>query len=254
MSISNEAVVRLYTVDKLSTASIAEQMGTNSKFIQRLLKKLGVPLRNKAEAQKEALKAGRAEHPTEGKPMDEERKAKIGEKVTTYYASLTTSEKKAKAKKSKDAWEKRSDTDIAEMRKKAGASYAKTSRNGSKIENNIAEHLSKKYQVQQHVCGLIANINLEVDIYLPEYATIIEVDGPTHFLPIWGEHNLQKHIKADAEKAGLLTSSGFTLIRIKCLPKKVSATKLRIILAEIDEALDKIIVGKSNKHIELEIN
>jgi len=253
MSISDSEIIRLYLEEGKSCATIAEEDGSYPKRIQRILKKAGVSLRTKSEAQSKAIETGTAIHPTKGKTLSEAARNNIGEKITAYYSGLTTDKKKEKSRKSKAAWDKRSDAELADMRAKAGKSYAHTSRNGSKIENDIAEHLREKYIVEQRVCGLIPNINLEVDIHLPEYRTIIEVDGPTHFLPIWGEESLQKHKKADTEKAGLLINFGFTLIRIKCFPKKVSATKLRLILAELDVELETIIKGNAKKHIELEI-
>jgi very-short-patch-repair endonuclease len=53
-------------------------------------------------------------------------------------------------------------------------------------------------------------------------STIIEVDGPSHFLPVWGEDRLQKQMKADLDKNGLILSKGFVMIRIKALKTRLS--------------------------------
>ena len=57
--------------------------------------------------------------------------------------------------------------------------------------------------IEYHKKGIVPNSNLEVDIYLPEMGAAIEIDGPSHFLPIWGEEALSKTIKSDNEKNGL---------------------------------------------------
>ena len=43
----------------------------------------------------------------------------------------------------------------------------------------------------------------------------IEIDGPSHFLPVWGEDALKKNISYDQKKQGLILGRGLTLIRIK---------------------------------------
>jgi len=43
----------------------------------------------------------------------------------------------------------------------------------------------------------------------------IEVDGPSHFLPVWGDEVLAKNIKYDQKKTGLILGKGLKLIRIK---------------------------------------
>ena len=59
------------------------------------------------------------------------------------------------------------------------------------------------------------NQNLQVDLYLPQYSAAIEVDGPSHFKPVWGQDNLDKNIKADQQKTGLILQSNLVMIRIK---------------------------------------
>ena len=50
--------------DNKSTYEIAKNLNTYPKKIERILKKNGCKLRSKSEAQKSALKHGRATHPT----------------------------------------------------------------------------------------------------------------------------------------------------------------------------------------------
>ena len=54
-----------------------------------------------------------------------------------------------------------------------------------------------------------------MDLYLPQHRTAIEVDGPSHFKPVWGQDNLDKNIKADQQKTGLILQSDLVMIRIK---------------------------------------
>jgi very-short-patch-repair endonuclease len=93
-------------------------------------------------------------------------------------------------------------------------------------------------------------------MYIPELKTIIEVDGPSHFLPIWGEEKLQKQIKADNNKSGLILSKGLAIIRIKNLSDSVCLAdkeKLRLDLLKILDTIKEAFPPKSKRYIEIEI-
>ena len=107
-----------------------------------------------------------------------------------------------------------------------------------------------------HKEGLVRNQSLEVDLFLPNAKIAIEVDGPAHFLPIWGEENLQKRVKSDAIKSGLLLSSGFVVVRIKHITKNLSQKKQRDLLLEIlsiVESVDEKFPNKHDRFIEIEV-
>jgi len=96
------------------------------------------------------------------------------------------------------------------------------------------------YHAIFHKKGLVSNQNMEIDIVLPTLKVAIEIDGPAHFLPIWGEASLQKHIRADAQKAGMLISAGYAVVRVKNLIKNVSAKNMRDALDKVIEAVTEI--------------
>ena len=96
--------------------------------------------------------------------------------------------------------------------------------------------------------------NLEIDLYIPDLRTIIEVDGPSHFLPIWGEDKLQKQINADLRKSGALLSKGYAVIRVKSLGQE-SLSKREQLAEEVIALLNKIsnkFPPKSKRFIEVE--
>ena len=64
--IDEEYVIKRYG-ENHSTYSIAKELGTYPKKIERILKKNGHELRSKGEAQSLAIKSGRTKHPTKGK-------------------------------------------------------------------------------------------------------------------------------------------------------------------------------------------
>jgi very-short-patch-repair endonuclease len=77
------------------------------------------------------------------------------------------------------------------------------------------------YIVNFHQKNLM-HTELEVDLFLPKESVAIEIDGPSHYKPIWGDDHLQRQIKYDTEKNGILLSLGLVLIRVKYLRTKLT--------------------------------
>ena len=91
-------------------------------------------------------------------------------------------------------------------------------------------------------------------MYIHDLKTIIEIDGPSHFLPIWGEDKLQKQINADLRKSGALLSKGYAVVRVKSLGQE-SLSKREQLVADVIEILNKIsnkFPPKSKRFIEVE--
>ena len=121
-------------------------------------------------------------------------------------------------KNAKDRWELQTSEEKIDRQKRAGEALRRASTEGSKAEKFVYEHLTKAgYEVIMHKVGLIPGEKYEVDLFLPSMRVAIEIDGPQHFLPIYGEKNLRNNIKYDAIKNGALISRGICVIRIKYL-------------------------------------
>ena len=65
------------------------------------------------------------------------------------------------------------------------------------------------------------------------------MDGPSHFKPVWGKENLEKYIKADQQKTGLILNSGLVMIRIK-QNQSLTQRYIRNTLSNLLEVLGKI--------------
>ena len=91
-------------------------------------------------------------------------------------------------------------------------------------------------------------------MYIHDLKTIIEIDGPSHFLPIWGEDKLQKQINADLRKSGALLSKGYAVVRVKSLGQE-SLSKREQLAEEVIKLLNNIsekFPPKSKRFIEVE--
>lgn len=247
-------VVDLYVNQKLSIGQIAEEYDTYPNKIRRVLLKAGVILRDKSEAQSLALEKGTATHPTKGKKMSEETRLKVSEQASKVWKNLTPQELEKRKQVLRDRWGEKTEEEVRLMQSKAAAAISAAGRDGSKIEKFLVGELTKAgYNVLFHKKGLIANAELEPDIVVTDVKTIIEIDGPSHFLPIWGEESLNKKIASDEEKNGLFLANGFYILRVKHLCKTLTQIKKRELLQEVIVSLDKI--GKLSKPqiIEIEV-
>ena len=246
-----------YWNQERSIGDIAKELGTYPNKIRRALLKGDKGLRDKSQAQSVALKSGRHKHPTEGTKRPVEVKRAISASVSESWENLSDDERERRAEMSRQQWKEKSPAEVEEIRRKAIEAVRKTAKTGSALEKFLRTRLTEaNYVIEYHKHGLIANANLEIDIYLPELTTVIEVDGPSHFLPIWGQEALQKTIKADNEKNGLILQHGFCVLRIKQMKRNVSLNDMWLIWEELERYLQKITKKyptKGNRYIEIEV-
>ena len=209
--------------------------------VRRALKKCGVKMRSKSEAQKQVLESGRASHPTQGKHHSDETKERIGNKISESWKNLSDEERERRSNSSKALWERMSDEEKVALCESATKGVRDAAENGSKIEKYLLVELSKLgYKVDFHPRHLILSQKLQVDLFIEELKCAIELDGPSHFFPIWGDEALEKAQAADQHKNGLLINNGYNIIRIHAIANKASRTYCRQILEKLIPVLDEI--------------
>jgi len=240
-----------------SIGDIAKELETYPNKVRRALKSHGIKLRDKASAQSVALKKGRSSHPTKDKGHSEEAKLKISEGVAQNWENLSEEELESRRESARQQWANMSEEERIKLRESAVPGIKRASKEGSKLEKYIRDELTKAgYVIEYHKKGIVPNSNLEVDIYLPELGTAIEIDGPSHFLPIWGQEALTKTIKSDNEKNGLLRYHGVMILRVAQKRKTLSQKSMRDTWAAIEKELKKISVklpAKNNRFKEIEV-
>lgn len=238
-----------------STYVIAEKLQTNASRVRRALKFLGIQLRDKSEAQALVLETGRSDHPTKGTRRDEATKIKISEKIVKSWESLSQDERERRSEMAKEQWNDMTEQEKQALIDSAHEAVRLAAKEGSKMEKYLQIELEKAgFACNIHMKGLIVNSNLELDFFLPDLMTAIEVDGPSHFLPIWGEEKLKKNMKADAEKSGLILNAGYNLIRVKVLKATTSNKLFRDCASKVIAQLKKLKPGKKPKVYEIELS
>lgn len=250
-----QRIVELFDEGK-STYEIAEIYGTYANKINRILKKYGRS-RDKSAAQKLAMENGRNKHPTKGRKRTEEEKIKISESRYKAWQNITPEKRADFVEKCKAQWNNMSDEDRYLFQQAAVKGVHRASKEGSDLERYLLSALtSLGYDIVFHKKGAIEHDELEIDLFIPSLKTAIEIDGPAHFFPIWGQENLERHIKADAKKTGLLLANGLVIVRVKHLSRRASAKHKRDILnglVEILKSIEENFPEKENRYIEMEI-
>jgi len=249
-----EFLTTAYITEKISWIEIAELVGTYPNRVRRDATKLGIASRNKAEAQRVALQEGRSKHPTEGKEREEKTKRKISVAQGEVWDNLSAEEKLERSEIGKGSWENKTPEQKAEMIRKGGDAIREAAKTGSKLERFLLGELTKrKYKVQFHRVHWLKNQKLETDLFVEDLLTVIEVDGPSHFEPVWGEENLKKNQRSDLEKTALILNEGLALIRIK-QKKRISQRYLREILDDLLNVLEefkKSFPKENKRYVEL---
>jgi very-short-patch-repair endonuclease len=211
-----ELIKELYLKDKKSFQDIADLLSTYPNKIRRDAIKMGIPIRDKSAAQSNALSSGKHKHPTKGTPRSDTTKHKIGLAVMSSWDNLSNKERKQRQENSKQLWNNLDEEEKKHRLSLAHQAVRDSSKQGSKLEKFLLEKLlSDGYKVDFHKEQILSNTKLQIDLFLPTMSIAIEVDGPSHFLPVWGEDTLQKNIEYDRKKNGLLIGKGLKLIRIK---------------------------------------
>mgnify|MGYP003325369255 CR=1 FL=1 len=115
------------------------------------------------------------------------------------------------------------------MLQKANLAVRESSKKGSKLEHFLLNKLiNNGYKVDFHKEQFLVNTKLQIDLFLPKLNIAIEVDGPSHFSPVWGEEVLKRNIAYDQKKSGLIIGRGYSLIRVKQI-KDFSNTRAEIV-------------------------
>jgi very-short-patch-repair endonuclease len=226
-------IMNEYEQKKRSFKDIADGAGTYANKIRRDAIKYNIKIRDKSEAQKNALNSGKTDHPTKGKQRSSETKKKIGLSVLQSWEQIDDDELEKRKNKARDNWNKLSDDQKQNILKEANNAVRQSSKTGSKLELYLLDGLLKNgHSVEFHKEQSLLNTKLQIDLFLPKHNIAIEVDGPSHFEPVWGDDALSRNKKYDDKKSGLILGKGLFLIRIK-QSKDFSNARANIILDDL---------------------
>ena len=230
----------------VSTKSLADANGVNPTTINRLLRKNGVKIRTISQGQKQYYSENDSHR--KGVKLSDAEKEAISLGMQDYYQSLSKDQMKQlkliMSKNGKKRWNSLSETEKRESIEEMHRANRLTADGGSKLENAIASLLEENgYKVVQRTKSFVPKNEFEIDIFVPGLDTAIEVDGKTHFEPIFGDEALAKTQSNDTYKNDTLLAAGFTVIRLRNNTTAFSQLKarqaLKLLLDLFKKPLDK---------------
>jgi len=244
-------IQKMYVKQKLSFSTIAQELNTYANKVRRDAIKYKIPIRDKSQAQSNALATGAHKHPTKGTQRTETTKSKIGKSVMEAWDNIDEKELARRKRNSKKLWNSLSEDEKQNRLNLANQAVRNSSKTGSKLEHYLLEQLIKDgYKVDFHKEQILSNTKLQIDLFLPTMNIALEVDGPSHFLPVWGDEVLAKNQKYDKKKTGLIIGKGLKLIRIK-QTHDFSKSRASMLYEKVLKAIKKIDDSKI-KSIEVE--
>lgn len=253
LNITKEYIDEHYWKNGESIHIMAKDLGTYPNKIRRTILSFYPSLRTKSEAQSISLKNGFSKHPTKGKERTEEEKASISSSVAENWKGISKKERTRRVKEARNRWNKIPKDKKKAMSIKAAEGVRRAAKEGSSLEKYLLDELKNSgYNMLFHVDAIEGTNKMHVDLLVPESRTAIEVDGPSHFFPIWGQESLENHQKWDKEKNIMLTKNGFNVIRVKLYVNTISLRVKREVLQKLLSHLNDL-VDKSSKLIEIEV-
>lgn len=104
----------------------------------------------------------------------------------------------------------------------------------SKLENLIEAMLVAEYSDILFSCNQKSAIGSELDFYFPTLKLAIQINGPLHYQPIYGQKKLDQIQRMDAEKRLACQAHNIRLIELDCSEDKYLNKK------KIEERLSQI--------------
>jgi very-short-patch-repair endonuclease len=223
-----------------SCKTIAEEVGSYPMAIHRLLRKWNITTSEYRIQDK---------HPRVGSKHNLKTKIQISRTKLMSWIMTSDEVKKKFREMGLKAWNDKTPEEkerTAQIFKKSNPEVVK---HGSFLERYIRDRLlENRYQLLFHQKHIFYKTQMEVDILLPSLRTIIEIDGPLHYLPIYGQEILAKIHEKDMVKNDLFLSLGYFVIRIKYTKKMVKLFRKEAIWQKLDDVLRKIKGNTFEKH------
>lgn len=248
-------LLKEYETNSCSFQDIAIKYNTYANKVRRDAIRFEITIRDKSAAQKNALKSGKATHPTKGRSRTEDEKAKIGSSVMNSWSELDQATLDSRKNKARQNWESLSDDTKENILRQANHAVRESSKNGTKLEKFLLDNLLQAgHKVEFHKEQSLLNTKLQIDLFLPNINVAIEVDGPSHFKPVWGDDTLKRNKNYDNKKTGLILGKGLVLVRIK-QTKDFSKSRAKLIFSQLMNTINSIQIkfpNKDNRLIEIE--
>lgn len=215
-------LLKAYSDEGRSTYSIAEELGCYPQLVRRAMVHHKIPLRNRGEAQKLALEKGRQKIPTQGRARTEDERRRISESQTRAWRDAGPELVEEYSRRAREQWARLGEQE-RQAQLEASRRRMAQAHDGSRLERFLRVSLKNLgYPVDFRT----VREGALVDILIENHHVAIQVDGPPHFLPIFGEDRLAATMASDKERDEALLKAGYSVIRVRAYGT-VSQKKMR---------------------------
>lgn len=219
---SYDFMMRHHTED-IPVRSLAKEAGVHGNTLRRAMIKAGIKIKSRSESMKSGYKSGIIKK-REGFKISEEHKISI--------SNANHGRKREAQTKNNTIM-----NNTVAMSNRGASKNREASKKGSKFERMLLDRLAMMgYNViHQHEIK-----EYKIDLYIPAHKLVIEIDGVSHRLPIYGPDKLAKTIEKDNEKYEFLKAEGLNILRVLDNQKRPSLFNCIGISGLIDQLCNKI--------------
>lgn len=116
----------------------------------------------------------------------------------------------------------------------------------SKLEAFLEEELKKKYPALEIVANGKEAVGSELDLYFPQLRFAIELNGPTHYEPIYGNDKFEKIVANDKQKMIRCYEAGIELMvidvsKVHHINEAKKAHYLGVVIGQLDSLMGRMV-------------
>lgn len=219
-----------------SLRDLAKHYDSSVNRIRNLIIKSGGKLRTLSEAQINNLANG-GKHPTKGRHRTDDEKLKISSSVKDKW-DAGDFDKEERLKPMQEGLKKHRASVLIEAKKGLDETIYKGSKFELFVFNKLEEDGFKVKMHQEHIMG---NDHMHYDLFISSDKKIaIEIDGPTHQRPVFGDKRFSLQKEKDVRKNNLSITHNIHLIRVYADYINLPLWKKEKIYLLIREQIDKL--------------
>ncbi len=217
--ISHETMMR-HSQEGISIRALAAEIGVHHNKLRRAMLKAGIPIMSPGESISSSIKSGRS-------------KTRKGAKITEEHKmSIAKANKgvKRKAQTKNNYILKRNQL----ARSEAARANRTSSKVGSKFERMVFDKLvelgynvTQQYKVDDY----------KIDLFMNDYKLAIEIDGKSHWEPIYGTDRLAVTQSKDKAKDKAMELRGFHILRVRDGQSKPGLFNCSLVVQKIEEMI-----------------
>lgn len=184
--------------ENMSIRALSREIGCHPNELRRAMIKAEIPIKSRSESLKTAYETGKIVARS-GFTLSNDHKTKISKANKGKVVGLRNTTNNLIIKRNEA------------MRGRGASKNREAAKKGSKFERMLIDTFGELGYtvVSQHPIG-----SYKIDIYFPKEKIAIEIDGPSHREPIFGDDKLANSLAKDKAKDEAMLNANMSVIRV----------------------------------------